>query len=186
MERAIGLPLFPRMNASPYRFVMTPLTCSSVCSRAIFMYPSRQESIPECEGFEIRFNALEIIQTYPDNQHPIPDEPPQVSLQRPSRNQSAILWALMRRPETRTQIPAEGILTYLNECADPLRLRKHRIDNSARTLRSLLTSIWLPQHFTLLNILHGGWCKNGREEVFHSGYCQGESLPSELAKSWAT
>lgn len=39
-------PLFPRTNASPYSFVLTPLTYSSVCSSAMFMYPSRQLSVP--------------------------------------------------------------------------------------------------------------------------------------------
>ena len=42
------------MKASPYWFVTVPLTYSSVCSRAMFMYPSRQESTP---GIEQRIDA---------------------------------------------------------------------------------------------------------------------------------
>lgn len=39
-------PLFPRTNASPYSFVLVPLTYSSVCSSAMFMYPSKQLRTP--------------------------------------------------------------------------------------------------------------------------------------------
>lgn len=38
--------LFPRMKASPYRALSSPPTTSSVCSSAMFMYPSRQTSTP--------------------------------------------------------------------------------------------------------------------------------------------
>lgn len=41
------LPLFPRINASPYLFFNCPFTYSSVCSRAIFIYPSRHARTPE-------------------------------------------------------------------------------------------------------------------------------------------
>ena len=40
------VPLFPRMKASPYLFFSWPFTYSSVCSIAMFMYPSRQAKIP--------------------------------------------------------------------------------------------------------------------------------------------
>lgn len=38
--------LLPLINASPNLFFSCPLTYSSVCSNAIFMYPSRQASTP--------------------------------------------------------------------------------------------------------------------------------------------
>ena len=43
-------PLFPLINASPYRFVTLPPTCSSVCSIAMFMYPSRHDNIPKSKS----------------------------------------------------------------------------------------------------------------------------------------
>ena len=46
MVRAVREPLFPLTNASPYRFVITPFTSSSVCSNAMFIKPSRHDRIP--------------------------------------------------------------------------------------------------------------------------------------------
>ena len=43
---AIHLPLFPRIKASPYLFLSWPLTYSSVCSIAMFIYPSKHARIP--------------------------------------------------------------------------------------------------------------------------------------------
>ena len=40
------LPLFPLIKASPYLFFNCPFTYSSVCSKAIFMYPSKQTKTP--------------------------------------------------------------------------------------------------------------------------------------------
>lgn len=39
--------LFPRINASPYLFFNCPLTYSSVCSSAMFIYPSKQARTPK-------------------------------------------------------------------------------------------------------------------------------------------
>lgn len=46
VKLVIKLPLFPRIKASPYLFLSCPLTYSSVCSIAMFMYPSKHAKIP--------------------------------------------------------------------------------------------------------------------------------------------
>ena len=44
--KGTDVPLLPQMNALPYQFVTDLLTCSSVCSSAMFMYPSKHERTP--------------------------------------------------------------------------------------------------------------------------------------------
>ena len=46
------------MNASPYLFFNCPLQYSSVCSSAMFMYPSRQVRTPGKLNFNYHFSAL--------------------------------------------------------------------------------------------------------------------------------
>lgn len=45
-RQACSVPLLPRMKVSPYFFFSWPLTYSSVCSRAMFMYPSKHANLP--------------------------------------------------------------------------------------------------------------------------------------------
>lgn len=59
-HRKEELPLFPRINASPYLFFNCPFTYSSVCSRAMFIYPSRQARTPE-ESDSLKVNQLRLI-----------------------------------------------------------------------------------------------------------------------------
>lgn len=42
-----NVPLFPLIKQSPYLFFSCPLTYSSVCSIAMFIYPSKHAKIPE-------------------------------------------------------------------------------------------------------------------------------------------
>lgn len=55
------IPLFPRMKASPYFCFNCPLTYSSVCSKAMFRYPSRQARTPRCKDAQTKNRLTEKV-----------------------------------------------------------------------------------------------------------------------------
>ncbi len=69
-------PLLPRMKVSPYLALSWPLTYSSVCSIAMFMYPSRHASTPVSSHarrmrrqnyLSLRRSIMREAGTHPDN-----------------------------------------------------------------------------------------------------------------------
>ena len=67
LQRTITyLPLLPRIKQSPYFDFNCPSTYSSVCSIAIFIYPSKQANTPDEEKGQLQ-QKLDNIVTFSDD-----------------------------------------------------------------------------------------------------------------------